>query len=303
MVAVIETWEAEPALPVLSELGEGPWWDAGRGRLLWVDITAGLVRSYVPATGDTRTVGLNDPVGFVVGRTDGGYLGGTARGLVALDSELRATGVVAAPSDLHGARRINDGTCDPVGRVLFGTVDPTGESAGTLWSCSRDGTLVALVDRVAMSNGLAFSPDAGTLYYVDSPTRRVDAFSYDVDAGTVADRRTLYVVPDAAGLPDGLAVDVEGCVWVAIWGAGEVRRISPEGRHIATVRVPATAACSCAFGGDSRERLFVTTARGAGSEAREPLAGAVFAVETGITGSRVWSAAVGARGDDTKAGR
>ena len=284
------SWNAEVAIPVRAELGEGPWWDAPRHRLLWVDITAGRVHAHVPATGKSSVAELADPVGFVVGASTGGYVAGTAAGLVRLDSELAPCGSLGVPPDLDGRRRINDGACDPAGRILFGTVDPDQKTTGTLWCLWPDGKLVAVLEGIAMSNGLAFSPDRRRLYYVDSPTQEVQSFAYDGRTGELSDRRVLVRIPAAVGLPDGLAVDAEGFVWLAIWGAGEVWRIGPDGRSAGVVHVPAENTTSCAFGGERRELLYITTARG-GTGGQD---GAVFVVDTGVAGVLPWGAAVSA---------
>jgi sugar lactone lactonase YvrE len=284
---VIQTHEATVAVAMQARLGEGPWWDEPRDRLLWVDIVARRIHTYAPASGNVSTAELPDPVAFIVGRGDG-YLAGTAAGLVALDADLRPAEMVAVPPDLDG-RRINDGACDPAGRVLFGTMDESGERTGTLWSHSPEDGLVAVVDGVGLSNGLGFSPDERTLYYVDSRARRLDAFRYDARTGRVSDRRDVWHLEYDEGLPDGLAVDTEGCVWVAIWGAGQVRRLTPDGRHVATVRVGAAGTTSCAFGGRRRDRLYITTAQEDGGDGSKP-AGSLFMADFGVQGAQVHTA-------------
>lgn len=288
------SWTAAVAVSTPASVGEGPWWDAERERLLWVDIPAGVVHAHVPATGSTTRTALGEATGFIVGRSAGGYLAGTAAGIVGLDADLEPTGLIAVPPDLDRRRRINDGVCDPAGRVLLGTVDPSGEETGTLWSMSADGEFCALVDGVRMSNGLAFSPDGRRLYYVDSLARTVDRFAYDPDTGAVSDRRCLCRVPESAGLPDGLAVDERGCLWLAIWGAGEIWRLTPDGEPAGVVNVAAARTTSCAFGGPDRDRLYVTTARdGAGdldARTRDVAPGAVFVADVGARGAQVWTA-------------
>jgi sugar lactone lactonase YvrE len=282
----MSVWDAEVAVSTPSRVGESPWWEGDR--LVWVDIPAGLINARAGET--TEVTELGEPVGFILGRRGGGYVAGTASGLIGLDARLRPTGWTAVPPDLDERRRINDGVCDPEGRVLFGTVDPSGAAPGTLWSMSPDGVFTALVDGVGMSNGIAFSPDARRLYYVDSLTRRIDSFRYEVATGAASDRRCLCRVQD--GLPDGLAVDAQGGIWVAVWGPGEIRRLTPAGDRIGAVRVGAARTTSCAFAGDS---LYITTARDGASDLdsrdRDRHPGAVFVAEIGIGGAKVWSAA------------
>lgn len=287
------TWTATRAIEASSRLGEGPWWDAECRRLIWVDITAGAVQEWNAETKATRATRVGETVGFVVGRDRGGYLAGTAAGLLALDDELRPLGGVGAPPDLDGTRRINDGACDPAGRVLFGTVDPSGESAGTLWSFGVNGSFTPLVKGVAMSNGIGFSPDGEQLYYVDTATHQVDRFDYDVDTGRVAERQPLRRIPADVGLPDGLAIDEEGCVWVALWGACQVWRLAADGELVGVVEVPASRTTSCAFGGSRRDLLYVTTACEGGDDLdvdRDGAPGAVFAAHVEVAGAPVWRA-------------
>lgn len=289
---MIDVWQPAVAVHERAEVGEGPWWDAPRGRLLWVDIPNGLIRSHTPATGRDDERELQEPVGFVVGVASGGFIAGTASGLVQLDAELHPVTPVGAPPDLGGRLRINDGVCDPAGRVLFGTVDPTGQDTGTLWSHAADAGFVPLIGEVGMSNGLAFSPDGSCLYFADSRAGQVDAFSYDVRAGTVAARRMLIAVPEEVGLPDGLAVDRGGCIWVALWGAGEIWRLTPDGDRIGRVEMPVARPTSCVFGGVDGDELYITTARDdLEADAVHPASGAVFTVRVGIRGARVWNAA------------
>jgi sugar lactone lactonase YvrE len=288
-------WEAHVATPTLSKLGESPWWDASTGRLLWVDIPDALVHAHSPRTGSTSTAKLTDVVGFVVGRTAGGYLAGTAAGLVLLDGDLRPARTIGGPPDLDQHRRINDGVCDPTGRVLFGTVGKSAGTTGTLWSRYADGSFASIAEDVRLSNGLAFSPDGRCLYFVDSLTQRLYKFHYDPKTGHVTDRESLYLVPESVGLPDGLAVDQSGCLWLAIWGAGEVWRLTPDGKRVGIVRVPTLRTTSCAFGGVLRNRLYITTAseggNDGGSASPDRAAGAVFVADVGETGVRPWEAA------------
>ncbi|MEN3284481.1 MAG: hypothetical protein V7607_5621 [Solirubrobacteraceae bacterium] len=284
--------QATVAVASTCEVGESPLWDGETGRLLWVDIPAGEIYAHEPLTGNTASTQLDDAVGFVVARRCGGYVSGTATGLVALDADLRVVSELGSPPDLEG-RRINDGTCDPAGRVLFGTVVPGRGGTGSLWSLSPDGRFAELATGVQMSNGLAFSPNGRWLYYVDTLTQRVDRFEYDVATGALADRHALCEIPEDVGLPDGLAVDADGGLWLAIWGSGEVWRIAEHGDHRETVAVSAQRPSSCAFGGANWDRLYITTAASGGAEqpsSKDLHAGAVFAADVGVRGGPVWTA-------------
>jgi D-xylono/L-arabinono-1,4-lactonase len=283
------TWRAEVVVPIPAMLGEGPLWDEAGRCLLWVDIEAGAIHRFVPGEGASQVAELGTPIGFVVPRVGGGYLAGTGEGIVALAPDFAREGLLAAPPDLAG-RRMNDGTCDPAGRVIFGTVDPERRRSGSLWSLGSDGEPRCLADGVGMSNGIGFSPDGAWMYFVDTPTLRIDRFSYDPRTGEASDRRPFFGLPAGVGLPDGLAVDSRGAVWVAIWGAGEVWKVDAGGRHLGRVSAPVANTSSCAFGAAGTGRLFITTAAG---EARAGfVAGSLLVAEVGADGVSIASAVI-----------
>jgi len=221
-------------------LGEGPRWDAASGSLLWVDIDRGLVHH------GNITSGYGEPVGAVAPVDGGGTLVATASGLV-LDGQVAAR----FP---HGADlRANDGACDADGRFWIGTTAKDHrDGAGALYRF--DGELVRILDGVTISNGLGWSPDISLMYYVDTPTRRIDVFDYD---GELANRRAFAEVD---GFPDGLCVDEEGGVWVAIWGGSRIERYDPDGSLVHEIAVPAENPTACCFGGHDGRSLFITTA-------------------------------------------
>jgi sugar lactone lactonase YvrE len=183
--------------------------------------------------------------------------------------------------------RFNDGKVDPWGRFLAGTMDQDeAKPNGTLYMLSADHSVVPLLQNVSISNGLAWTADRSTLYYIDTPTGRVDAFAVDPGTGTLTARRPVVEVE--GGSPDGMTIDDEGCLWVAIWDGGRVDRYSPTGRLLEVLRVPEGGhVSSAAFGGPNMSTLFVTTAGGGLSpeeRARAPHAGDLFAFEAAVTG-------------------
>jgi sugar lactone lactonase YvrE len=179
--------------------------------------------------------------------------------------------------------RLNEGGCDPDGRFYCGSMAyDERPGAGVLYRLALDGTVTPVLRDVTISNGLAWSPDGGTAYYVDTPTHRIDAFSY-VD-GSLRDRRPVVHIPADVGSPDGLTVDAAGRLWVALWGGAAVHCYEPDGRLVERLRVPATNVTACTFGGPDLGTLFVTTSQQNVDRTAEPLAGALFQAAVGATG-------------------
>jgi sugar lactone lactonase YvrE len=261
MVSRVEVLIASNAL-----LGEGPRWDARERRLLWVDIERGEVHAW---DGIDHVVEVGSRVGAVAPAQDGELL-------VALADRLAFVGegglrtAIAFPHDAE--LRANDGICDSSGRFWVGTMR-LDEVAGQAALYRYDGvTLERMVDGVGLSNGIGWSPDERLMYYVDTLTSRVDVFDYD---GDIANRRAFVEIDKADGLPDGLAVDDEGGVWVALWAGRAVRRYGPDGKLDEVVPVPADNVTACCFGGDDGRTLFITTAKPDGR---------VFTADAGVSG-------------------
>ena len=277
---------AEVALRAGATLGEGPVWDRMAGRLLWVDIVEGLVHSFDPSTGSDTSVAVGGSVGVVAPRTVGGWI-------IAVEDRLNLCGpggtepaIVATVGRGEHAVRFNDGKADPVGRFWAGTMaDDETSGRGTLYRLDPDLGLHAMVEGVTISNGLGWSPDHRTMYFIDTPTGRVDAFDFDLDTGSIRNRRTVITVD--RGIPDGMTVDVDGGLWVALWDGWAVHRYLPDGRLDRVVELPVARVTSCAFGGDDLDTLFVTSARVGLVKRdleRQPDAGSVFAVDAGVSG-------------------
>lgn len=260
-----------------GELGEGARWDAAAGELLWVDILGGVLRRAVEDGDGLRTVAevrLAEPLGAVAPVAGGGWLLAAGRGF----RHLAADGTVTALADTEPAGvRMNDAACDPRGRLWAGSMgEDQAPGRGRLLRCDPDGTVAVVLPAATIANGLGWSPDGGTLYHADSGPGVVTAYPFDAGRGGLGPGREI-VRPDG-GVPDGLTVDAEGALWVAVNGAGEVHRYAPDGSHLATVGLPVAQVTSVAIGGASGRRLFVTTAR-EGLADPEPDAGRVFAVD------------------------
>jgi sugar lactone lactonase YvrE len=269
-----------------ATLAESPVWDPGRRSLLWVDIIGGHVHRYEPASGTDTATKVGVPVGAVAMRRGGGLVLAAGRGFAFLDEPAGPLRWLWA-----GARgdRMNDGKCDPAGRFLAGTLarDP-GRAA--LYRLGTDGSVTTLIENVTLSNGLGWSPDGALLYYADTPLERVDVMDYDLATGSVSDRRTFVDLRGAAGRPDGLTVDADGGVWIAMARGGAVRRYTPGGLLDQVVRLPVPLVTSVAFGGSDLTDLYVTTSRAGLNQADlavQPQAGAVFCVEAvGVQGQQ-----------------
>jgi len=272
-----------------GQLCEGPLWDERIGALLWVDILRGLVHRLDVATGADAIVSeLGGPVGCVALRASGGYLVATERGVAAADGDWDDLEEI---TDLPGQlprTRTNDGGSDPWGGFWVGTTSYDDRpGAAALYRLAPDRTIAQMLDGVSVSNGIDWAPDSSAMYYADSGTGRVDVFDVDPADGHVSNRRALLEIELPGAVPDGLTVDAEGFLWVALWDGGRVRRYTPDGRLDRDVMLPVERPTSVAFGGPSLDAFYVTTARhdlSAAALERQPLAGSVFVHDPGVRG-------------------
>jgi len=269
-------------VPPHAQLAEGPCWDAEREQLLWVDILAGVVHR-LDRFGHAHAHEIRRPVSAVI-PTDGDRVVVCRQGDLAL-LDL-GTEEIEAITPLEAGRaeiRTNDAKCDGAGRLWVGTTtfDHVRE-AGTLYRVAGRAAPVPMVGRLACSNGIGWSPDGKTMYFVDSMTHAVDKFWFDGVHGEISDRRCFVRIEESDGMPDGLCVDVEGSVWVALWGGSCVRRYQSDGRLSGEVPLPVSRVTSCCFGGPSWTDLYITTAQA--PESSESLGGAVFRVRPGVAG-------------------
>ncbi len=273
---------AEPALVTSAQLGEGPAWDQRRRRLLWVDIPAGEVHLFDPVTVTDDVLAVDQDVGAVVPHVSGGF----AVALRAGFGRLSDTGDLEMVADLsRPGVRMNDGKCAPDGAFWAGTMaDDKTPGAAALYRLGPDGTATTMLSDLTISNGLAWSADGRQLHFIDTPTRRVDVFDVDPDTQCLHHRRPVVELKPGLGNPDGMTIDHDGCLWVAMAGGWAVHRYRPDGTLDAVVDVPVRQVTSCCFGGTAGDELFITTGR-QGVETNEvSLAGSVFWCRPGVSG-------------------
>ena len=267
-------------LPVpLAALGEGPCWDPAEGALYWTDIPACRVHR-LAADGTHTAWDAGQPVGAIVLRAGGGLVLAAKDGFWTLDPATGELALLAHAEPDVQENRMNDGACDKAGRFFAGTMaEDESPGAGTLYRLGTDHQLTPVLGGVSISNGIGWSLDESRMYYVDSPTLGVDVFDYDAASGTIGNRRVFAAVGGDEVIPDGLAVDADGCVWVALWGGAAIARYGPDGRLKQTLEIPAANVTCCAFGGPDLGTLYITTAAGPGRRG-----GALFACRPGAAG-------------------
>ena len=239
-----------------AELGEGPMWDADSQQIIWVDILKGQINQ-VDLNGNIGIpVLLDEAVGAVAQTESGNLIAATPSGLV----DIEKSKIVCQLPNQDPNLRMNDGKADPLGRFVGGTMtfgDPE-PKAGSLWSFGPEG-VQCILDGVTISNGLDWSDDGKSMFYIDTPTQRIDSFDYDLDTGRIGNRRTLIEIPVSMGSPDGMCVDAEGGIWVALWGGGSVIRIV-DSKIVKIIEIPTPQVTSVAFVGADLDQLVITTA-------------------------------------------
>jgi L-arabinonolactonase len=273
-----------------SEHGEGVVWSAEHRLLAWTDIHGKAVWTLDPVSGKSERYSVPGRVccfAFRQGRRFGEVLAAFDDGLTLLDLETGSAGQPMRPDGLGKGQRLNDGRTDRRGRLIVGGMDEDNLApVSAVWRVEADLTITQLFNGVACANGTCFSPDGQTMYFADSPTRRIEAFDYDTATGTPTARH-LVAELGGSGVPDGSCIDAEGFIWNAVWEGYRVERWAPDGRLDRTVEVPVRKPTCCTFGGADLDTLFITSSRLGESEsdlAREPTAGGLFAIKPGVRG-------------------
>ena len=282
--------KADPIVQQGARLGEGSLWHPQTQRLLWVDIMGQTVFIFDPKSGENCGINVGRDVGTVVPRKSGGLMLGVKGGFAGLDPETEALEEIAMVETDLPNNRFNDGKCDPAGRFWAGSMAyDFAKGAGSLYCMDRDLSVRKVLSDVSISNGLVWAADQATLYYIDSLAFQIAAFDYDVATGEIANRRVVVELPEDVGFLDGMSIDANGNLWVAIYGAGQVRCWNPaDGELLDTVDVPgAKLTTSCAFGGPDLNELYITSASDGLTEQDkedQPLAGSLFRAELDVSG-------------------
>lgn len=277
--------QAELIFNARAGLGEGALWHDGH--LLWVDIDRGTVNRFDPVTGHNATWNLGQYVGTVVPRRRGGLVIAVHHGIGILETESGDFSLFADPEGGRADLRFNDGKCDPRGRLFAGTmglVKP--RTPGSLFRVDSDRTVTRVLTGTGTSNGLAWSLDEHTMFYIDTPTLEVSAFDYDPDTGAMSSRRAVMKFDADQGRPDGMTIDAEGNLWVALYDGGGVVCCDPRtGKTLARITTSASKTTSCAFGGSGLRDLYITSAQAPG----ELQSGGIFVCQPGVQGVPAFS--------------
>jgi sugar lactone lactonase YvrE len=280
--------EAELVLDARAEHGEGPLWYAAENVLVWVDIARHLVHLYDPARGDDRAIDVGQPVSAVAPRAAGGLVVALQEGYAALDTASGHVELIAPVEKVHTPTRMNDGKCDSAGRFWAGTMALNQQrGAGTLYRLERDHSVTAVLRHVTVPNGPAWSRDNRTMYFTDSATGGVDAYDFDPRTGAMSNQRRFVSLPSDVGVPDGMTVDADDYLWVAVWGGGAVHRYTPTGELARVVKLPVSLVSCPTFGGPDLADLYITTSQqglSAEERRRHPHAGSLFRYRPGVMG-------------------
>ena len=266
--------------------GETPTYDARTGLLHWVDMEVGDLLSMDVSSGPSTSSITRLHVGQIAAcwrpRRSGGAVIGIQDGFALIDTDGSVHPITAFTDPLL---RMNDGGCDPQGRYYCANMAyAETPGAGSMYRLDPDGSISVVLTGTTISNGMVWSVDGTQLYYIDTPTGRVDVFDFDAAAGTLHDRRPVVSIDAQVGHPDGMTIDAEGGLWVALWGGRAVHRYLPDGTLSDVIAVPASQTTACAFGGPDLAELYITTSRRDIDPAVEPQAGCLFSARPGVRG-------------------
>ncbi len=261
----MNTSSLKPAivLPHTCLLGEGPVWDDKRKVICWLDILSGEIHEYSPAHHRHHTTRVHQMIGSMAVCTNGNFIAALQNGFALVDRLTGDLKMVADPEQHLPDNHFNDGKCDPAGRFWAGTMSVDEEpGAGSLYSIQNDFVPTKKIAGTTVSNGIAWSADHQTLYYIDTPTREVVAYDYEKVTGQISRKRRVIDFATQAGYPDGMTIDDEGMLWIAHWDGWQVSRWDPNnGKKLGQIDLPAARITSCTFGGENLDDLYITSAK------------------------------------------
>ena len=274
---------------IQATLGEGPVWNHQTQELLWVDIEGLKVHVYTPATQKNRTFPTPSKVGTIVPMEDSLAVIALEDGIYTINTH---TGEIQLFKSLEAdipTNRFNDGKCDPMGRLWVGSMHlPQTEANGKLYSIDAQKNVKQRLENITISNGIVWTKDHKTMYYIDTPTGVIRAFDYEAETGNISNERVAVKVPETLGFPDGMAIDENDQLWVGLWNGDAVAHFDPiAGELIKKIEVPAHNVTACAFGGPNLDTLYITTAHvdmNPEETAKYPDAGSIFKVVPGVKG-------------------
>lgn len=282
--------QAELILDAKVFLGEGPLWDVDQQALWWINIFAGELNCFEPASGENRQYQMGQPIGTVVLQESGGVAVALEHGFYSFDPQTGALTAIVDPEADQPDNRFNDGKVDPAGRFWAGTMETAETQAtGALYCLDGSGNCQLKESGVFISNGICWTSDQQTMYYIDSPTRTVSAYDYDVSSGEISGKRTAIEIPDGLGYPDGMSIDADDNLWIAMWSGWCVAKFDPRtGELLDKIELPVANVTACAFGGPELNELYITTARKGNSDEeleKQPHAGSLFHAKVDVTGT------------------
>jgi sugar lactone lactonase YvrE len=271
-------------------LGEGPVWDTKNKLICWVDILNGEIHEYSPEQKTHRTIGIHQMIGSIAICTNGNFIAALQNGFAFIDRITGQVKIITDPEDHLPHNRFNDGKCDPAGRFWAGTMSISEEPGmGNVYVMQNDFMATKRIEDVTISNGMAWSADHQTFYYIDTPTSEIVAYDYEKITGHIFNKKVIIKIAKEDGWPDGMTIDNEGMLWIAHWDGWQVTRWDPlRGEKLCRVKLPVAKVTSCTFGGEKLEDLYITSAKvGLTKEqsAKQPLAGSLFVLrECGFKG-------------------
>ncbi|TVZ57339.1 sugar lactone lactonase YvrE [Lutibacter sp. Hel_I_33_5] len=274
---------------VKASLGEGALWNYKTQKLYWVDIEGKKLNIYNPKTKQNRVISTKSRIGTVVPFTKEEALIALEDGVYKMNINSGKNNLFIDMSEALPKSRLNDGKCDPSGRFWVGSMHLNQEKGkANLYTINSDSSFVKKIDSVTISNGIVWTSDKKTMYYIDTPTSQIKGYDYNNETGEISNPKIAVQIPTSLGFPDGMTIDEENMLWVCMWNGNAVIRFNPKtGKIISKIEVPAHNITSCAFGGKNLDILYITSARLDMTDEelkKYPLAGSIFKVKTDVKG-------------------